>query len=199
MPPMPLLHHVPNALTIARLAATPALALCAVLGAETAFTWVLVPALVTDALDGFIARRFGLESELGARLDSLADGLLFFGAVLGVWTFHREVITAHTPACVLMIGAWALEHLVALLRYGRLSSFHTYASKVAGYLMALFIGTLFAWQFIPALFYLAAALSVAANAEELVLIWWLPGWRSNVRGLYWLHRRLAASRESPGP
>jgi len=196
MPPMPLQRHVPNALSIARLAATPALAVCALLGAETAFTWILVPALITDVLDGFVARRFGLESEVGARLDSLADGLLFFGAVLGVWTFHREVITAHTPACVLMIGAWALESLVALLRYGRLSSFHTCASKAAGYLMALFIGTLFAWRFIPALFYLAVALSVTANAEELVLIWRLPGWGSNVRGLYWLHRRQPASRES---
>jgi cardiolipin synthase (CMP-forming) len=198
MPPM-LLRQVPNALSIARLAATPALVLCAVLGAETAFTWILVPALITDAIDGVIARRFRLESELGARLDSLADGLLFFSAVFGVWTFHREVITAHAPACVLVIGAWVLENLAALLRYGRLSSFHTYASKAAGYVLALFIGTLFVWRFIPALFYLAVAVCVAASAEELVLVWRLPGWRRDVRGLYWLERGIATRRDSPGP
>jgi cardiolipin synthase (CMP-forming) len=193
MPPIPLMRHVPNALSIARLAATPALVLCAWLGAGQAFTWILVLALITDALDGFIARRFKLESELGARLDSLADGLLFLCAALGVWTFHREVISGHALACVLMIGAWVLEILVALLRYGRLSSFHTYASKAAGYSLGLFIATLFVWRFIPVFFYLAVALSVTANAEELVLIWRLPGWRSDVRGLYWLRRGVSAS------
>jgi len=191
-----LLRYLPNALSGLRLAAVPALVAAAALGAGPVFTWILIPALISDALDGFIARRFRLESELGARLDSLADSLLFFSAVVGVSAFHREVIASHVAACALMVTAWLLENLAALLRYGRLSSFHTYASKAAGYLLALFIGTLFVWRFVPALFYGAIGLSVIANAEELVLMWRLPDWRANVRGLYWLERRPPARTSS---
>lgn len=36
---------------------------------------------LTDVLDGWIARKFGMESEFGARLDSIAD-LVFYGILL---------------------------------------------------------------------------------------------------------------------
>jgi cardiolipin synthase (CMP-forming) len=38
--------------------------------------WVFVFAGITDALDGFIARKFNMQTELGAYLDSLADKML---------------------------------------------------------------------------------------------------------------------------
>lgn len=39
---------------------------------------------VTDILDGFIARRFGLASAFGAMFDKIADRLLTLGAVVGL-------------------------------------------------------------------------------------------------------------------
>ena len=97
------LRHLPNVLSALRIAAAPALVVLALVGAERAFTWVLIPALLSDIADGYLARRLGLTSPLGALLDSIADLLLFFVAVVGVWCFHP----------------------------GLLSSFHTYASKAA--------------------------------------------------------------------
>jgi len=38
---------------------------------------------LTDALDGFVARKYGQETELGKLLDPLADKLLVYGAFLG--------------------------------------------------------------------------------------------------------------------
>lgn len=74
------------------------------------------------------------------------------------------------------------------MRYGRLSSFHTYASKVAGYVLGFFIAALFVVGFVPWLFYAAAMLSLLSIAEELVLLWKLPQWRADVRGLWWMRR-----------
>ena len=190
------LRNAPNALSALRIAAVPVLLGLAITGRELAFTWVLVPALLTDIADGWIARRFQLQSQLGALLDSVADTLLLFVSIYGMWVFHRDVITSNVSVCVAVIGLWMLENGLALLRYGRLSSFHTYVSKVAGYLLGIYIGVLFVFGHSPWLLYTAAALSIVGNLEEFALLVALPQWRANVRGLWWV---LAERRDRSAP
>ena len=182
------LRYLPNALSVARILATPALIALAAAGNLSAFTWVLVPALLSDIADGLIARVFHLQSKLGALLDSVADTLLLFASLYGIWVFHPGIVEQHATAGIVLIGAWLLENVAALVRYGRLSSFHTYLSKIAGYLLGIFVGVLFVFGFEPWLLYAAVAVSVVGNCEELVLLALLPEWRADVRGLPWVLR-----------
>lgn len=52
--------------------------------------WLMVIAGVSDALDGFLARRFAWQSKLGATLDPLADKLLV-AALFVVFTFQGHI------------------------------------------------------------------------------------------------------------
>jgi CDP-diacylglycerol--glycerol-3-phosphate 3-phosphatidyltransferase len=182
------LRFAPNVLSGARMLAVPVLVVLAMGRYETAFTWVLIPALLSDVADGLIARLFNLESRLGAMLDSLADTALLFAALYGLWVFHHEVVREHAWLCGTAVGLWVLEDVVALLRYGRLSSFHTYLSKIVANLLGLFVGWLFLFGFQPWLLYVAAGGSILASLEELVLLAVLRDWRSDVRGLWWVLR-----------
>jgi CDP-diacylglycerol--glycerol-3-phosphate 3-phosphatidyltransferase len=182
------LKHVPNVLSGARALAVPVLLVLAFEEQRVAFTWVLIPALLSDVFDGWIARAFGLESKLGATLDSVADSLMLFVSVYGVWVFHPDVIREHAWLCGTAVGLWALEDVLALARYGRLSSFHTYLSKVVANLLGFFIGWLFLFGFEPWMLYLAAGTSIVASLEELALLRVLPEWRADVRGLWWVLR-----------
>ena len=182
------LQHVPNVLSGARALAVPVLLVLAFEEQRVAFTWVLIPALLSDVFDGWIARAFGLESKLGATLDSVADSLMLFVSVYGIWVFHPEVIREHAWLCGTAVGLWALEDVLALARYGRLSSFHTYLSKVVANLLGFFIGWLFLFGFEPWMLYLAAGTSIVASLEELALLRVLPEWRADVRGLWWILR-----------
>lgn len=190
-------RHAPNVVSAARIAATPLLMYFALRGDEAGFTWVLVPALLSDIVDGWLARTLQLQSKLGALLDSIGDALLLFTSIFGIWVFHGEVITDYQAWCYTMVGAWLAEAAVAFARYGRLSSFHTYASKVAGYLLGIFVGVLFVFGFHPWLLYAAVATSVLGNLEELVLLRLLPEWRADVRGVYWVLRERRRETASP--
>ena len=183
------LRHVPNALSLARLLAAPVLVVLALVHDERAFAVLLIAALATDVLDGWLARRLRLQSEIGAALDSAGDLTTLVAAAIGIACFHPDVWRGHRVAIGLVLGGWALVCALALLRYRRLSSFHTYASKAAGYALGFFIAALFASGFVPWLFFLAVALSLASTAEELLLLWRLPRWRADVRGLWWVSRR----------
>ena len=100
--------------------------------------WVLyVTAGTTDMLDGSLARRWGVESMFGARLDSLADFVFFLtiGYKLFPWLILPTTLW-------MMIGLIALVKIVnAISLYmvkHRIGYLHTKANKLTGFL--LFIG-----------------------------------------------------------
>ena len=193
------LRHVPNAISLARIAASPVLVGLALAGEESAYTWLLLPALASDILDGLIARWFHLQTALGAKLDSIGDLLVTLAALFGIWTFHPEVYLDHWPALALFMATGVLEYVLAMLRYGRLSSFHTWSSKAAGTLLVVFVYFLFLDGFNPGLFYLAIGTAVLSSLEEYALIALVPEWRSNVRGIWVVlgERRQEAGRAPP--
>jgi CDP-diacylglycerol--glycerol-3-phosphate 3-phosphatidyltransferase len=182
------LQQLPNALSLARILAAPVLIGLALMQYERAFAAILIAALVTDILDGWIARRLQLQTQFGAMLDSIGDITTLIAAAVGIAAFHPAVWQHHFVAICAVLGGWAFECACALLRYGRLSSFHTYASKAAGYALGIFIAVLFAIGFVSPLFYAAATWSLLSIVEELLLLWRLPQWRADVRGLWWLYR-----------
>src|SRR5260370_25441667 len=68
--------NLPNVISLGRLLLVP-LAMSLILdGRYWAAFWVFVVAGVSDALDGFIAKRFDRRTRLGALLDPLADKVL---------------------------------------------------------------------------------------------------------------------------
>jgi cardiolipin synthase len=76
---------LPNLITLARLLSVP-LAIWLILDAryDVAF-WVFIGAGVSDALDGFIAKRFNRRTRLGALLDPTADKALLAGVYVSLW------------------------------------------------------------------------------------------------------------------
>jgi cardiolipin synthase len=75
-----LLKHLPNVLTAMRLACAPALAFLVVSGADRAALGVFAFAGLSDAADGFFAKRFGFVTRFGRYLDPTADKFLMLAA-----------------------------------------------------------------------------------------------------------------------
>ena len=77
-------RHIPNILSVLRiLMVPPAVVALATARYRTAFVLILA-AGATDALDGYLARRFGWTSRLGSILDPLADKLLVMSAFVSL-------------------------------------------------------------------------------------------------------------------
>lgn len=127
--------------------------------------WVLyLIAGVTDMLDGFLARRWGLESKFGARLDSLAD--FVFVLAVGYKLFPWLKLPA---ALWMMTGLIAMVKIVnAISMYvvkRRIDFLHTKANKLTGFF--LFVGLMAIGQsyFIPVAWVVACIALFAAIQE----------------------------------
>src|SRR4051794_32675841 len=86
------LTAIPNALTIFRLVLVPVF-IALILTSDGGHSWpaaiVFGVAAVTDQLDGWLARRWHVESEFGKVADPLADRLMIDAAVLLLWHAGR--------------------------------------------------------------------------------------------------------------
>lgn len=82
------LAQIPNALTLLRLALIPVFVVVyasAGDGSSWAAGWIFLVAGVTDQVDGFLARRWRVESRFGKLADPLADRLMIDAAVILLW------------------------------------------------------------------------------------------------------------------
>ena len=86
------LAQLPNALTVLRLALIPLFAVL-MLGADEGYSWpaaiVFAVAGITDQVDGFLARRWHVESQFGKVADPLADRLMIDTAVVALFLHDR--------------------------------------------------------------------------------------------------------------
>ncbi len=71
---------LPNFITLMRMAIVPFFVIAVAEGDFRLALWTLIVAGLTDALDGWMARRFDMESVVGAYLDPIADKLLLVTA-----------------------------------------------------------------------------------------------------------------------
>lgn len=80
---------LPNIVTFARLLSVPVTIWLMLDGSMTLAFWLFIAAGVSDAIDGYLAKRFNARTEFGAYLDPLADKTLLVATYLTLgWLGH---------------------------------------------------------------------------------------------------------------
>lgn len=151
------------------------------------FRWLLLVSFFTDAIDGFLARKYGVVSVVGSRMDSIADDLTVLMAIIGMVVFETGFLRDQLPLILVLTALYLLQLIMAFVRWGKLSSFHTYLAKLAALLQGIFLLLLF---FLPewpvTLFHVAAFVTILDLVEEILLVLLISRWQTDVKGLYWV-------------
>lgn len=180
-------YYIVNAITTYRIVAAPVLIVLALMGYFTIFKWLLPVSFFTDLIDGFLARKFKVTSIFGSKLDSVGDDLSFVAAIVGVFVFKFDFIIDHLFLANLLLSLYLIQTIFALIKYRRLTSFHTYMAKLATLFQGIFLIFLFILPNpIYWLFYIAAIVTIIDLVEEIIILIYLRSWKANVKGLYWV-------------
>jgi cardiolipin synthase len=81
--------NLPNLISLARLLLVPAEIWLILVGRYGLAFWILVGAGISDALDGFIAKRFDRRTRLGALLDPFADKAMLISVYITLGLIHQ--------------------------------------------------------------------------------------------------------------
>ncbi len=187
--------QLPNLLSFLRIVvlAPVMVALAWATGSRPWFLALFGAALVTDALDGFLARRLGAESDLGRRLDSWGDYVMTAAVVAAIWRLWPEVMQKEWPWFVTtLIGCFAIV-AYGLVRWRRVLGFHTWLAKAMAMVLPAGVVVLLAgWSAVP--FHAAVILQVLCGVEEMVIAFLLPGFSGHIPS-FW--HALQRRREGP--
>ncbi|MEW5918513.1 MAG: CDP-alcohol phosphatidyltransferase family protein, partial [Gemmatimonadota bacterium] len=126
-----------NILTASRLLSVPFMVLSAWWQRPMWFALILGYALLSDFIDGSIARMTGGASPLGARLDSIADaGVYLTAPIAAVFVYpvlrEREWITI-----LVVVAAYVVPISIGYMKYGRLTAYHTIGARAAAIVLGI--------------------------------------------------------------
>ena len=178
--------NVPNILSIYRLLMFPVIAIIALNGHETPFFWLLLVNFITDILDGFIARTFNMQTKFGAKIDSIADFGTYLLVFLGIYLFKSADFAPHLITFSIFVGLFLFAHVLALIKFGRMPSFHLYSWKIGGYIQGIFFVVLFSHGFEVIFYYFMLIWGILAFLEHIVIQLMISEMISNAKGLYWV-------------
>lgn len=174
---------LPNLLTGFRFVAAPGLLWLAWQGHGIAFMILLAIAFLTDLLDGLAARLTGQVTQFGATLDSWADVITCLTIAIGCWWLWPDVVRREQIYVGLIVASSLLPAFAGFSKFGRFTSYHTWAVKLAVASMGLTLYVLFlggpAWPF-----RVAAVICMLAAIEEIALTLLLSEPESNVRSVW---------------
>lgn len=169
------MRHLPNLLTLLRLLLAPWIFVCLWQDAfAQAAGWLLV-AVLSDLLDGYLARRFRWQTELGGMLDPLADkwlmGLCFLGLALSEHLPLWLLICVLSRDALIVGGAMAYRGLI-----GPFSAEPRWLGKISTLVQSVFVlATIFAlgwnWPLSPWFDYAVWTVALVALLSGTDYVW----------------------------
>jgi phosphatidylglycerophosphate synthase len=162
---------IPNLLTGSRLLMIPVLWVFAGLGRNVVVGVGMALAWLTDALDGYLARRWDAQTAWGSRFDSIADLLMVASGLAWVVMLRPEFVRRHVVLLLVWVGLGAAAYTIGWIRFRRIADVHLYSAKAANFLGFWFVAYLLTFDDYPlAAFYVVIGVCLLASLETLLAL-----------------------------
>ena len=174
------LKHLPNCITALRIVGTAALIFTKPMSIWFYIVYCLTG--ITDVLDGFIARKFKLTSEFGAKLDSIAD--LLFYTVMGIMIMPVLLETLPLSLWCGVITVIALRlasYITAAIKFKRFASTHSILNKLTGAAVFCIPFILLTSVAVP-ICWIICVISGVSSSNELITHLLSKTYKTKVRG-----------------
>jgi cardiolipin synthase (CMP-forming) len=113
--------NIPNFITLARVLSVPVVFWLLINGHNRAAFFVFLFAGISDAVDGYLAKRFNWTTELGAYLDPLADKLLIVSIYIALGVSKQiplwlviAVVSRDILILLAVLLSWLMDHPVRI-------------------------------------------------------------------------------------
>lgn len=176
--------NIANFLSFYRILIFPVLILLIAIDNKNAFKWLIALCFFTDLIDGYIARKLNITSKFGSTLDSIGDMFALFAALIGFVIFENDFVKENALIIGISFGLYMFQLILCLLKYKKLSSFHTYSAKIAFVFTGSFFMISFFFGVNLILFWIAISLAIIECLEEIIIVFLLPAPRQNIKSLF---------------
>ncbi len=160
---------MPNALSASRLVLSALIVWLALTGSSRLAGVALIAAGVTDFLDGYLARRSGKQSAIGAHLDAVADATLLVSGAAALEILHPEIVRENAALLAAAALVYPGSLAAGVIAFRCLVDPSRLSAKIAGGLLYAFAAvTLLSAVYEPLLLKLAVLALAVSSVEGIV-------------------------------
>lgn len=170
----------PNFVSMIRILLAPVMLLLAMNQQAIWFIVLLLFSEFTDVLDGFLARYLNQITDLGSRLDSWGDFVIYSTLAVSAWLLWPDIVVREIVFVIIIICSFTLPVLVGIIKLHTVTSYHTWSVKIAVAVTVISYILLF-MDISPWPFRLAAMICIYAALEEIVITLLIGHERVDVR------------------
>ena len=176
--------QIPWSMIVFRAALGPAIAIAARLPKPELWLGAMIAAgFLSDVYDGILARRWRTAGPALRAADSIADTVFYLGVLTAILERHWPVLRASLGLLFVLLALEVVRWIFDWLKFRRMASYHSYAAKIWGVLLAS--ATLALLCFNRAFWLVTVALiwGILCDLEGLTMSLLLPKWAHDVKTL----------------
>ena len=180
-------RQIPLLLIVLRLILGFVVLMMAMMHAPAFAVWsiiLLTIGLLSDVLDGIIARRLQVSTQRLRRLDSTVDQLFFVAVAIATYLHCPAFFHAHLYALALLLSMEALTYVVSYIRFRKEIATHTLGAKFWTLILFATLVQLIAQCDSTWIFYTCITVGVITRLEIVAIILTLKEWTNDVPTWY---------------
>ncbi|WP_075342567.1 CDP-alcohol phosphatidyltransferase family protein [Tenacibaculum agarivorans] len=140
--------------------------------------------LLSDILDGIIARKQNISSEKLRRMDSQTDMIFWFSLGISTWILNPTLISNHYIAIWSILIMELSCYIISILKFKKETCTHAFLSKLWGITLLIAFTSLIGYNHAGLPFTLAIVMGLVSHIDVILIILILPKWTHDVPSAY---------------
>ncbi len=179
--------NIPISLILFRLLLAPIiLALAYFIGENAKLTIVVLMylGLISDILDGIIARKQNLSSAKLRRMDSQTDMIFWLSIGFSTWILYPKLISDNSTVIWTILGLEIACYVISLLKFKKETCTHAFLSKLWGITLLIAFTSLIGFNHAGIPFGLAIIMGLISHIDRILITLILPKWTHDIPSAY---------------
>ena len=140
--------------------------------------------LISDILDGIIARRLHVSSSNLRRFDSQTDMIFWLSIGISTWILYPNLIQCNLISISIILILEVLCYIISIIKFRKETCTHAFLSKMWGLTLLLAFTSLLGFNHAGFPFILAIILGVISHIDRILITLILPSWTHDIPSFY---------------
>ncbi len=153
-------------------------------GARATVIVLMYLGLISDILDGIIARKQNLSTAKLRRMDSQTDMIFWLSIGIATWMLHPNLISDNRIAIWIILSMEVSCYVISLIRFKKETCTHAFLSKLWGITLLIAFTSLIGFNHAGWPFLLAITMGLISHVDRILITLILPHWTHDVPSTY---------------
>jgi len=136
--------------------------------------------LISDILDGIIARYLGVSSTKFRRLDSQTDLAFWLSIGISTWMLYPDLIRENSIPILIIFFMESMCYIISFIKFGRETCTHAFLSKLWGITLLIAFTSLIGFNHAGIPFILAIVFGIISHVDRILITLILPKWTHDI-------------------